>query len=289
MTDDVDGSRRVGMFDLSGKVAFITGGARGQGRSHAVTLAKAGADVAVSDICGALGVCYPDASFEDLEETKLLVEKEGRKCLIARVDVRDPAALTAFANRAVNDLGSLDILAANAGILEFAAFSDLTSAQWQKMVDINLTGVFNSMKAVLPHMLAAGKGRIVATSSMAGRMGYGNIAHYTAAKWGVIGLVKDVAVELGQSGVTVNAICPTNVGTPMVLNPFTYQMFRPELTNPGPDDITDVMSAPHPQAVPWIEPQDVSAALLYLASDEARHVTGEVMTVSAGLSARNST
>jgi NAD(P)-dependent dehydrogenase (short-subunit alcohol dehydrogenase family) len=151
------------------------------------------------------------------------------------------------------------------------------------MIDTNLTGVFNSFRAVLPYMIERGSGSVVATSSMAARNPHGNIAHYTAAKFGVIGLVKSTAIEVGPLGIRVNAVCPTNVKTEMALNPTVYSAWCPDIENPTEADVLERMAGAHPLRVPYVEPEDVSRMMLYLVSEDARYVTGEVMTVSAGL------
>jgi SDR family mycofactocin-dependent oxidoreductase len=276
------------MSRLEGKVALVTGGARGQGRAHAVRLAREGADLVICDICEYLATPYPGATKEQLEETQALVEGEGRRCVAERIDVRDLPALQALAGRAVAELGRIDILVANAGILSPQPFEEISAEDWSRMLDVNLTGVFHSMQAVVPAMKQQGYGRIVATSSMAGRQAYASNAHYVASKWGVVGLVKAAAIDLGPFGITVNALCPTNVATDMIFNDAVYRLFRPDLENPGVDDIVPLMTQMHPQAVPWIAPEDVADAAAFLVSDQARHITGEVLTVSAGLIASNS-
>jgi len=250
--------------------------------------AAGGADVVICDVCAPMGTSYPSSTEGQLEETRELVEQLGRRCVAAVADVRDAASLDALVARAAAELGPVDILVANAGVLDNAPLHELDAARWQKTIDTNLTGVFNSIKAVLPSMLELGRGRIIAISSMAGRRGYGNCGAYAASKWGVIGLAKDAAIELGPSGITVNVVCPTTVNTDMGINERAFKLFCPDVENPGIDDLTPVLSAMHPQRVPWIEPSDVSAAVLFLASDEARYITGEVITVSAGMTAQNS-
>jgi SDR family mycofactocin-dependent oxidoreductase len=273
------------MGKLDGQVALITGGARGQGRSHAVTLAENGADIAVCDICDVTDTPYRDSTLDDLEETRQLVEKTGRRCLTGQVDVRDFLQVEAFAQRAIAELGAVDILCANAGILNSGPVVTMSPQTWQSMIDTNLTGVFNSIRAVLPHMVERRSGKIVATSSMAARTPFPNVAHYTAAKFGIIGLVKSTALEAGPSGVRVNAVCPTNVNTEMVINDAVFQVWCPDLEHPTIEDVKKRMSATHPLGVPYVEPVDVSNAILYLVSDDARYITGEVITVSAGLTA----
>ncbi|MCW2496729.1 mycofactocin-coupled SDR family oxidoreductase [Jatrophihabitans sp.] len=271
------------MGKLDGQVALITGGARGQGRAHAVLFAEEGADIAVCDICGETDAPYSHSTIDDLEETRRLVEKAGGRCLTGQVDVRDLGAMQSFAADVIAEFGRIDILCANAGILTKSVIAEMSAHTWQTMVDTNLTGVFNSFRAVLPYMIERKRGSIVATSSMAARNPHGSIGHYTAAKFGVIGLVKSTAIEVGPVGIRVNAICPTNVNTEMALNPTVYSAWCPDIEDPTKEDVLERMSSVHPLRVPYVEPEDVSRQMLYLVSDDARYVTGEVLTVSAGL------
>jgi len=276
------------MGRLDGKVAVITGGARGQGRSHAVTLAREGADIVICDIAAQIDtVPYPMATPADMEETVRLVEDLDRRCVAVQADVRDGAQMQAVVDRVLSEFGKVDILLANAGISSTSTVVDMTDEQWRDMIDTNLTGVFNSIRAVLPHMIERRSGRIVATASMAGRVGMPNIAHYVAAKWGVIGLVKSVAMEVAQYGITVNAVCPTTVNTPMIHNDATYKLFRPDLENPTADDALAAFSSLNVLPIPWVEPEDISNAILFLISDDARYITGTAVEVAAGMNASN--
>ena len=276
------------MGKLDGKVAVITGGARGQGRAHALTLAREGADIVICDIAAQIDtVPYPMATPADMEETVRLVEDLDRRCVAVQADVRDGAQMQAVAERAMSEFGRIDILLANAGISSTSTVVDMTDEQWRDMIDTNLTGVFNSIRAVLPHMIERRSGRIVATASMAGRVGMPNIAHYVAAKWGVIGLVKSVAMEVAQYGITVNAVCPTTVNTPMIHNDATYKLFRPDLENPTADDALAAFSSLNVLPIPWVEPEDISNAILFLISDDARYITGTAVEVAAGMNASN--
>jgi SDR family mycofactocin-dependent oxidoreductase len=272
---------------LQGRVAVITGGARGQGRSHAVALARLGADVAVCDRCQDLDtVAYPLARPEDLAETVRLVEAEGRRCVSDEVDVRDLGATVGFVDGPAADLGPLGILVANAGVSTIGSITTMTDRDWSETVDTNLTGVFNAMRAVAPHLQRAGWGRIVAVSSMMGRSANPFIPAYVASKWGVIGLVKSVALELAAHGITVNAVAPGNISTPMIHNDALYRLMRPDLEHPTREDVAGPMTGLHEQPVPWLEPEEVTAAVVYLCSEGARHVTGTVLDVDAGASAR---
>lgn len=276
----------MGKFD--GKVVLITGGARGQGRSHALAFAREGADIAFCDIAAQLdSVPYRMARPEDLDETVKLVEELDRRCVAVRADVRDQGQVQAFVDQARTELGRVDVLLANAGIFSFSTIAEMTEDLWQEMIDVNLTGVYHAMRAVLPIMIEQGSGRIIATSSTAGKMGFPNVGHYVATKWGVIGLVKSVAQEVGANGITVNAICPTSVDTDMIQNEAAYRLFLPDAENPTREDAAPAFQTLNPIPVPWIEPVDISNAMLFLASDEARYITGETLAVAAGSTATN--
>jgi SDR family mycofactocin-dependent oxidoreductase len=276
----------MGKFD--GKVVLITGGARGQGRSHAVRFAQEGADIAFCDIAGQLdSVPYAMSREADLAETVKLVEELDRRCVAVRADVRDLGQVQAFVEQARTELGRVDFLLANAGIFSFGRIAELDSRTWSEMIDTNLTGVFHAMRAVLPIMIEQNYGRIVATSSMAGKTGSANIGHYTATKWGVIGLVKSAALEVAANGITVNAICPTTVNTDMIRNDAAYKLFRPDLEQVSEDEAAAVFQMLNSIPVPWVEPVDISNAMVFLCSDEARYITGETIAVAAGMNASN--
>lgn len=276
----------MGKFD--GKVVLITGGARGQGRSHALTFAREGADVAFCDIASQVDtVPYPMSTPEDLQETIRLVEDLDRRCVAATADVRDQGQVDAFAEQARTELGRIDFCLANAGIFTFSTVAEMDDRTWSQTIDTNLTGVFHAMRAVLPTMVEQGSGRIVATSSMAGKMGFPNIAHYCAAKWGVIGLVKSLAQEVGGQGITVNAICPTGVDTTMIQNEAAYKLFLPDAEQPTRDDAAPAFQTLNTIPVPWVEPADISNTMAFLCSDEARYITGETIAVAAGSNATN--
>jgi SDR family mycofactocin-dependent oxidoreductase len=275
----------MGMLDE--QVAFITGGARGQGRSHALALAREGADIAICDIAAPIDtVPYPLADEGDLAETKRQVEELGRRCVAIKADVRETEQIEAAVAQTLAELGRIDIALANAGVCGFGAFTEITDAMWDDMIGTDLSGVFKTLRAVVPHLVERGSGRIVATSSMGGRMGNPNLAHYVAAKWGVIGLVKTLALEVADKGVTVNAICPATVDTKMVHNDALYGLFAPDLENPTKADVEPRYTAMNPVPEPWTPVEEISAAILYLVSPAARMVSGTTLDVCMGASAR---
>jgi SDR family mycofactocin-dependent oxidoreductase len=265
------------MGALDGRVAFITGGARGQGRAHALALAAEGASVVIADAPQPMtDLTYPLGTEADLRDTAKQVEELGGLCLPIAMDVRDPAAVSAAVEETVNRWGSLDIVVANAGIVSTGPLEEVTDEMWRQLVDTNLTGVFHTLRAAVPVMRRQRFGRIVVTSSMGGRMGIPELAPYNATKWGVIGLAKSVALEVAKEGITVNVICPTTVQTPMV---------QPEGDDGVPDELVRRMMRANPIPQPWLAPEDVSRALLYLVTDPGV-VTGSVLEVGLGGSAR---
>ena len=270
---------------VEGKVAFVSGAARGQGRSHAVRLAEEGADIIAVDICGPIdNLAYPHSTPEDLAETVELVKAQNRRIVAAEVDVRDYDVLKALVDSGVERLGRLDIIVANAGVgTDGRKLHKIRENVWQDMIDINLSGVWHTVKAGVPHILSGGRGgSIVLTSSVGGRKAYPNTGHYIAAKHGVIGLMRAFAVELGQDMIRVNAVLPSQVSTTMVMNDSTFRLFRPDLPNPGPDDFAPISQMMHTLPVPWVDAIDISNAVLFLASDESRYITGVSLPVDAG-------
>jgi len=251
-----------------------------------VRLAQEGADIIAIDICKPISRSsqIPPATPDDLAETADLVKAQNRRIVTAEVDVRDYDALKSVVDSGVEQLGRLDIIVANAGIGNGGATLDKTSEHdWTDMIDINLSGVWHTVKAGVPHLLSGGRGgSIVLTSSVGGLKAYPHTGHYIAAKHGVVGLMRTFAVELGQHSIRVNSVHPTNVNTPMFMNEGTMKLFRPDLENPGPDDLAVAAQFMHVLPVGWVEPVDISNAVLFLASDEARYVTGLTLTVDAG-------
>ena len=271
---------------VEGKVAFITGAARGQGRSHAVRLAQEGADIIAVDICKPISSSSMIAASttDELAETADLIKALGRRIVIAEVDVRDYDVLKEAVDSGVDQLGRLDIICANAGIGNGGKTLDKTSEDdWQDMIDVNLSGVWKTVKAGVPHLISQGQGgSIILTSSVGGLKAYPHTGHYIAAKHGVVGLMRTFAVELGQHFIRVNSVHPTNVNTPMFMNEGTMKLFRPDLPHPGPEDLKVAAQFMHVLPVGWVEPLDISNAVLFLASDESRYITGLPVTVDAG-------
>ena len=267
-----------------GKVAFITGAARGQGRSHAIRLAQEGADIIAVDICADVpGIPYQGATAADLAETVKQVEALDRRIIAAKADVRDYDRLKAVLDDGVAQLGKLDIVSANAGIGTSPHPSwELDEETWRTMIDINLTGVWHTAKAAIPHLIANDAGSIILTSSAAGLQAYENIAHYVSAKHGVVGLMRTLALELAPHHIRVNSVHPTQVDTPMIQNEATWRLFRPDLDHPTEADFAPASQAMNALPIPWVDPVDISNAVLFLASDEARYVTGVAFPVDAG-------
>ncbi|MDD7811782.1 mycofactocin-coupled SDR family oxidoreductase [Mycobacterium sp. CSUR Q5927] len=271
------------MGSLDGKVAFITGAARGQGRSHAVRLAADGADIIGVDICSDIASNgYPMASRAELDEAVALVEAQGGKMIASVSDVRDFAALKAALDAGVEHFGRLDIVCANAGIAAMA-FRELTDDEdlqmWTDVIDVNLVGSFHTAKAAIPHLIAGGRGgSIVFTSSTAGLKGFGGLQGgglgYAASKHGIVGLMRTLANALAPHSIRVNTVHPTAVNTMMAVNP-AMTAFLEHYPDGGPH-------LQNPMPVGMLEPEDISAAIAYLASDAAQYVTGVTFPVDAG-------
>lgn len=272
------------------KVVFITGAGIGQGRSHAVQLAKEGADIIAVDVCRQVSdkVQYPYATEADLEETRKLVENAGRRCLTFVADVRDGAALKEAAAQGVREFGRIDAVLANAGVCTFHKDGSLTITEdlYDLVVDTNLKGVWNTIQATAPHLIDAGGGSIVITSSVAGIRGQVPYAHYVASKHGVVGLMRAFANELAPYRIRVNTIHPTGVATAMGSDPSAYACAEPQplfvqgAMNrlPDLDAPTDAPYAP----VALLTPEEISKTVLFLLSDDARYITGVQLPVDAG-------
>lgn len=266
---------------LDGKVAFVTGAARGQGRSHAVRLAEEGADIIAVDIVDQIGsVPYPMSTAEDLAETVRLVEAQDRRIVAQRADVRDYDELKAALDAGVAELGRLDIVVANAGIFTFGRLDELPEESWRDMMDVNLTGVWHTTKAATPHLIAGGNGgAIVITSSTGGLKAFENVGHYITAKHALVGLMRTLALELASHEIRVNTIHPSTVDTPMVQNDETYRWFRPDLENPSKQDAEPSFAGLSKMPMVWLEPREISEAMLFLVADSGRHVSGVALPV----------
>jgi SDR family mycofactocin-dependent oxidoreductase len=276
------------MGRVQGKVAFVTGAARGQGRSHAVRLAEEGADIIAVDLCRDIeSIQYPMSTPEDLRETARLVEKQGRRIVAVEADVREPAQLKAAVERGIDELGHLDIVVAQAGIAGMRGEPQLQA--WIDVIGTNLVGVINAIHAGLPHLGEGGS--IIATGSVAALMivrpmpqvgiDPGGVA-YMVAKQSLSHFVHELATNLAPRSIRANVVHPTNVNTPMLQSGPMYRSFRPDLENPTREDAEAAFPAQQAMPIPYVEPVDISNAVLYLASDEARYVTGMQLRVDAG-------
>jgi (+)-trans-carveol dehydrogenase len=278
---------------LEGKVAVVSGAARGQGRSHCVRLAEEGADIIAMDLCGQIGtVGYPMSSSQDLEETVGLVEALDRRIVATETDVRDTRAVAAAVDAGVAELGRVDIVLANAGIATFHPATEIDDAIWQDMIDTNLTGAWNLCRAAMPHLIDGQRGgSMIITSSTASDIGTPNLVHYCAAKAGLVGLMRALAVELGPHRIRVNTLHPTTASTPMVHNDAIYKLFLPDGPSEGAQDdgraeVAAIMQTLNVLPIPWVEAIDISNAVVFLASEQGRYITGSQIRVDAGSTAK---
>lgn len=273
---------------LEGKVALITGAARGIGRAQAVRFAQEGADIVALDVCGPIDtVLVPHSTPDDLDTTASLAREAGGRVHTEIVDVRDLAGMRAATDRGAARFGGLDVVCATAGITSRGMAVELDENAWRTMLDVNLTGVWHTCRAGAPHLIARGAGSVILTSSIAGLRGLVGVAHYTAAKHGVVGLMRSLANELAPHHVRVNCVNPTNVDTPMIQNDVVSSAFRPDLDRPPTRaEFADAARSMNMLAVPWIDPVDVANAALFLASDEARYITAITLPVDAGATQR---
>ena len=271
---------------VEGRVALITGAARGQGRAHAVRLAQEGADIIALDIAAPVETMgYPMGTREELEETARLVEAAGGRVVARVADVRDRDALQAVVDEGVRAFGRLDVVCASAGISPPARpLWEIPAEEWRDVIDINLTGVWNTPSVVVPAMLTAGNGgSIVVISSGAGLKGVPHLGAYSAAKGAVVQLAKTLANELASRQIRVNTIAPGTVDTPMVTaNTQQFKLFRPDLTEPTLEDCVEGFRSMMPMGHPWVDVDDIANALVFLASDESRYITGIVLPVDQG-------
>ena len=273
------------MSGLKGRVAFITGVGKGQGRSHAVRLARDGADIIGIDALKTYPwMNYRLAEQADVDATTRLVEAEGRRMFFQRADVTDLASLESALAAGVAEFGRLDVVAANAGAFPKGDLTwEADPPSWRECIEVNLIGVFHTVHAAVPHMLEAGHGgAIIITSSGAAIVSGSYLSDYSAAKAALLSLTRTLAVELAPHWIRVNAICPGAVNTDMIANEAIYKMFRPDLEAPTREDTVEVWKSKHLLPVPWLEPSDISNAVAWLASDEARLVTGVTLPVDAG-------
>jgi SDR family mycofactocin-dependent oxidoreductase len=265
------------MGKLDGKVAFITGAARGQGRAHALTMAREGADIVALDVCHDLPYPrYSLATLDDLHDTARQIRELGHDILEVVADVRNAQDMREAVQKAVETFGHIDVLVCNAGIADMALTWDITEEWWDIMLDVNLKGYWLAVKYVVPQMLAQNTGgRIIMTSSVAGLRGEPGMAHYCASKWGVIGLAKTLAHELAKYNITVNTLHPTAVDTDII----TGMARAAEMSR---EELVDFIFLGHMMPVKLIDADDVAKAALWLASDEARFITGQTMKIDAG-------
>jgi (+)-trans-carveol dehydrogenase len=272
------------MGRLDGKVAMITGAARGMGRAHAVTLAREGADVLICDIGAQTStVEYPLATTDDLEETRRLVEAEGRRAISAIADVRSEDQLADLVERGLSTFGRVDIMVSNAGITGYAPAHKLTQEAWDEIVDINLKGAWLSAKVVIPHMIERGDGgSLVFISSGLGLKGLPEAGHYAAAKHGVVGLMRSLALELAPHWIRANTIHPAGTRTPMAHNQMHFKRFAGGREGATLEDVIEVYESIAAMPIRWTEPEDIANAVLWLVSDEARYVTGVSLPVDGG-------
>jgi SDR family mycofactocin-dependent oxidoreductase len=278
---------------LAGKKAVVTGAARGIGRAIAVAFAREGADVLGIDIAGPASAQtqYPAASHADLDETARLVRALGRQFVPVVADIRNLAAVRAAASQATQTLGQVDIVVANAGIQVFAPLLEMNDAQWHDVIDTNLTGTANTVRAFAPLMAARKQGRIIITASGQGKKGFRHGSSYAASKWGLIGFMKSVALDLGEHNITVNALVPGLIDTPMTHNETRWTEAVKDYVKNPPQPVTEQLAAQvraehTPLQLPWLQPEDMAPMVVFLASDEASRISGATFDVDGGDSAQ---
>lgn len=277
------------MDTLTGKKALVTGAARGQGRAHALTLARAGVDLVLVDIHRDFdSVPYPMSTVEELEETAIAARAEGVEVLSFDADVRERKQLRDVVAEASDIFGALDIVVANAGICPpTKPFWEIDDDQWNVTMDVNAKGVFNTVAEAVPRMIERGRGgSVIVTASLLGLRGSAHLVDYTAAKHAVVGMMKSMALALGPHSIRVNALCPNSVNTKMIDNDAIFRAFRPDLESPTREDTIEVFKTLNVMPAPWLEPQDIAEAMLFLASDRSRFMTGVAVPVDLGGSVR---
>lgn len=280
---------------LHGKIAVVTGAARGIGRASALALARAGADVVGIDICApvckAFGV--KPSTPADLEQTGKLVQGEGSRWLSIVLDQRNANDVRDAAKKAIQTFGGVDILFANAGVQGFKPLLEMNDDEWNTHIDVNLTGTANTLRAFAPLIVKRGGGRIILTSSTQGQHGTKYGSAYSASKWGIIGLMKSASLELGQYGITVNAVVPGLIDTPLTRHEERYAQViedasrKPTGTSADENEAKKILTARTPLGIPWIEPEDIANVVVFLASDAARMISGATIDVTAGDSGHN--
>jgi len=269
---------------FTGRVGVITGAARAMGRAHAVGLAREGCDLVICDVLDGLpdGTPYPKATQADLNETVQAVEAEGRRCIAEQADMRDPRQAQRLIERAVNELGRLDFLVTNAAVTIEGSIVKTPPEVFDTVVRNNLHGVFHVLAPALRVMTGQQRGRVVIIGSGSGRHAEKNAAPYVASKWALIGLAKTAALEAAESGVTVNVILPGPTDTPMMDNPIRWKQAVPDKPDPTRDDYLEAKKQATPMGYAWVKPEDVTAAVLFLLSDEARFISGDTLSIDAG-------
>lgn len=272
------------MGRMDGKVAFITGGARGQGRSHALVLAREGADVVITDICEPIPEVAPyrPATDDDLAETQKMVESLDRRCLAIKADARSSEQMSAAVDQAMNDFGRIDAVAVNHGVATYMPWDQQTDEFWDATIETNLSAPWRVVKPIIPHMVEQGSGSIIFTASFAAVKPAHALSAYSASKAGLVGLMGVLASELAPHNIRVNAILPGSCATPMLLDQHMLDLF-----NGGPGGTVESVRFPSMATmllpIPWLEPEDISHGVLFLASDESRHVTGISLPIDGGM------
>ncbi|ETD33263.1 mycofactocin-coupled SDR family oxidoreductase [Williamsia sp. D3] len=272
------------MGQLDGQVVFISGVARGQGRSHALTLAEEGASIIGFDLCDELAsTAYPGATDADLEETRRLLHEVGAPTVLSHGDVRDFAQVEAAFQRGLDEFGRVDIVIPNAGLCSGGKTWEISEEAWRETIDINLTGVWHTVKAAVPTLIKQGEGgSVVFIGSTEALKGAENMSSYAASKHGVTGMMTSLARELGEYGIRVNSVNPTCVDTNMIQNPYVWGLFQPDNPSPTRESVESAFTGTHILPVPWMEPIDVSRAILYLVSEAGRYITASTLTIDAG-------